>query len=212
MSGADDISRREANCRTLLEGMGLALRKSGDGYQVVNAGTPEPAAGQQGLDEDPMSLREVEDLTALALFWPKGRVGGRAQPYDSLDEGLPEGTMLLFQDPPRTYFRTAESGPRVKAVIDTPTLRETLLEKCEHLSGDENFSLWTSTRPSMLLCGACYKAAQTTDERRCAFCNEPVEVPERDFEVATKATDRLGVHFYLCSHCMDLDGADSSSV
>jgi hypothetical protein len=96
--------------------------------------------------------------------------------------------------------------------MNTPAFRAGLLEKCEHLSGDEDFSFWVSTQPSMLLCGSCYEASQTTDELRCAFCLEPVEVPEPDFEAGTKATDELAVLFYLSAHCVDLDRAAGGTI
>jgi hypothetical protein len=224
MAEDDRTSEREANIRTVLGRIGLVLRESGGGYQVVDAGTLKAVAGAQSPGGYSMSLKDAEDFTFMAA-WAHGKPGREEQLSQAIEmagwnpnsphAGLPEGAGFVLADsPPREsqwrYGSVETWGPRAKNVLNTPTLRAGLLEKCEHLSGDEDFSFWVSTQPSMLLCGSCYEAAQRADERRCAFCLEPVEVP-RDLEAATKATDKLGVHFYLCSHCVDLDRAAGGS-
>jgi hypothetical protein len=225
MADDDEISR-EGNLRTALERIGLTLRKSGGGYQVVDAGTLRAVAGAQGPNGYSMSLKDAEDFAVMA-FWAHGKAGRQEQlaqaievagwDPDSSHPGLPEGTGLILSDslptePRRRHVATDTMGPRAKVVMDTARLRERLLEKCEHLSGDEGFVFWVSTRPSRELCGACWQAAQEADERYCAFCDGPANDPSRDGMVATKATDRLGVVFYLCSHCADRDRADGGSL
>jgi hypothetical protein len=226
MAEDDEISRREANMRTTLERIGLALRKSGGGYQVVDASTLQAVAGGQSPNGYSMSLKDAEDFAVMA-FWAHGKAGRQEQlaqaievagwDPDSPHPGLPEGAGFILSDSPLTepeqrYVATETMGPRAKTVIETARLRERLLEKCEHLSGDEDFVLWISTRPSRELCGTCWEAAQEADERYCAFCDGPADDPVRDGMVGTKATDRLGVLFYLCSHCADRDRADRGSL
>jgi hypothetical protein len=209
MAEADEISSREASCRTVLARVGLGLRKSGGGYQVVNASTHEPVAGWQGPDGGSMSLSDVEDYAFMAVR-TQGRAGEMLWPVDGPPKRLPEGVALAFQKPQPSQWPETAIGPRAKNVENTPILRAGLLEKCEHLSGHENFTFWASTRPSRLLCGSCWYESQG-DDPRCAFCNGPADDPT-DAALAMKVTDELGVHFYLCSHCLDLDRADGASL
>jgi len=78
VAGADEVRSREANCRTVLAKLGLAVRKSGGGYQVVRASTLEAVAGRQGPDGYSMSLDDVEGYAVMAV-WAKGRADGPAQ-------------------------------------------------------------------------------------------------------------------------------------
>ena len=226
MAEDDRISRREANLHTVLGRFGLALRKSGGGYQVVDAGTLKAVAGAQGPDGYSMSLQDAEDFGFMAI-WAHGKVGREEQlerakkmagwDPDSPHPGLPEGFGFVLSDspPPESqprYVSVQTTGPRNKTVINTPTVRAGLLEKCEHLSGDDDRVLWSSTRPSMQLCGPCWEASQMEDEQRCGFCASPVDAPERDYQMGVKVTDKLLVYFYLCSHCMDLDRAADRSL
>jgi hypothetical protein len=225
MAEDDRISRREANLDTVLGRFGLALRKSGGGYQVVDAGTLKAVAGAQGPAGYSMSLEDAEDF-GFMYVWAH-RKAGRAEQVeraikiagwdpDSPHPGLPGGIGIVLSDSPppepqRRYVAVQTMGPRAKTVINTPTARAGLLEKCKHLSGDDDRVLWSSTRPSMQLCGPCWEASQMEDEQRCGFCASPVDAPARDYDMGMKVTDKLLVYCYLCSHCMDLDRAADPS-
>jgi hypothetical protein len=226
MAEDDEISSREANLRSVLGKVGLALRRSGGGYQVVDASTLKAVAGAQGPNGYSMSLKDAEDYAVMA-FWAQGKAGRQEQLPRAVEiagwdptsphRSLPEGTGIVLSDPPppelqRRYLAVETNGPRAKTVLDTVTLREHLLEKCEHLSGDEDLVFWISTRPSRGLCGACWEAAQAADEQYCAFCDGPANDPAWDTAIGTKATNKLGVLFFLCSHCVDLDRADGGTL
>jgi hypothetical protein len=89
-------------------------------------------------------------------------------------------------------------------VIDQLLARVTDLEFCEHPSPD--FAFWIATRPGMLLCEFCYEAAQVlAEDIRCAGCGQAAGDPGKDAMVVGKAAAWLGVHFYLCVLCADLD-------
>ena len=207
MAETDGIESREANCGAVLANHGLTLRKSRDGYQVVNASTGEAVAG-------PMSLDSVEFYAIMAVRG-EGRPGGLAEAAQAAEmaENLPGDFALVVSEiPARRTVAVETMGPRAKTVIDTPTLRAGLLEKCEHLSSDGDFGWWISARPSRLLCGSCSEASQRADERRCAFCDGPADDPRRDTMVGMTVTNELGVYFYLCSHCVSLDHAAGGSL
>lgn len=109
MAGDDDISSREGYVRKALAKMGLELRKSGGGYQIVDASTLKAVAGAQGPDGYSMSLGDIEDYTALA-FWAHRKAERREQlaqaakmagwDPNSPHPGLPEGTGIVLSDSP----------------------------------------------------------------------------------------------------------------
>lgn len=193
MAEDDEISSREAILRAALGRIGLALHTSGGGYQVVDASTLKPVAGAKGPGGYSMSLKGAEDFTVMAS-WAHGNADRRGQlaqavemagwDPDSPHPGLPDGTGIVLSDslrpePERRYETVETMGPRTKAMINAVALRERLLEKCEHLSGDEDFVFWISTQPARELRGACWQAAQQADEPYCAFCNGPADEPVR---------------------------------
>jgi hypothetical protein len=53
-------------------------------------------------------------------------------------------------------------GPTGQAVVDGLLARVPGLEFCEH--DPDGFAMWIATRPSRLLCGFCYQAAQVLAE------------------------------------------------
>jgi hypothetical protein len=66
--------------------------------------------------------------------------------------------------------------------------------------------LWIATRPGMLLCNFCYQAAQVlAEDIICTACGHTAGDPDTDAIVVAKAADWLGVHFYMCQSCTELD-------
>jgi NAD dependent epimerase/dehydratase family enzyme len=108
MAENERTSEREANIRTVLGRIGLALRESGGGYQVVDASTLKAIAGSEGHGGYSMSLKDAEDFTLMAT-WAHGKPGREEQLRqgtemagwnpDSPHAGLPEGTGLVLSDP-----------------------------------------------------------------------------------------------------------------
>ena len=97
-------------------------------------------------------------------------------------------------------------GPRGMAVINDVMDRLESFPRCPHPAGEENFRFWVSWLPDGLLCGRCFEELQeaTADwDHRCAFCRSSVGA--RGTQIALKATDHVGMHFWMCETCMTAD-------
>jgi hypothetical protein len=70
----------------------------------------------------------------------------------------------------------------------------------------DQFAFWIATRPGMLLCDFCYQAAQVlADSIGCAACGQPAGDAASGAVVVARVASWLGVHFYLCMVCAELD-------
>jgi hypothetical protein len=104
-----------------------------------------------------------------------------------------------------------ELGPRGQAVIDQLLATVSELVPCEHGCGD--FAFWIATRPGGLVCEFCYGAAQVlAGDIRCAACGQSVGDPGTDAVVVARVAPWLGVHFYLCARCAELDLRDTMQL
>jgi hypothetical protein len=98
-------------------------------------------------------------------------------------------------------------GPRSMAVINDVMARLESIPRCPHPGvGEENFRFWVSWLPDGLLCGDCYMMAQekTADwDYGCAFCRSSVGT--RGERMTLKATDNVGMDFWVCEACINAD-------
>jgi hypothetical protein len=125
--------------------------------------------------------------------WGSGvrAIRGATGPDDRLCAGL-------VRLPKRGRRSAPAAGGSATAVVGWLMTTVTELESCEH--GKEDFALWISAWPGMLLCMLCYQAAQVlAEEIRWAACASLAGDPGRDAVVIAKVSDELGAHLPLAT-------------
>jgi hypothetical protein len=98
-------------------------------------------------------------------------------------------------------------GPRGMAVVNRVMSGLAVLPVCPHLAaGEENFKFWVSQLPDQLMCSACCTAAQEAaagTDPGCSYCGSLIGATGMQF--ALKATDNVGMYFWLCDRCIRAD-------